>query len=242
MQKMINAHGVAPDVRDGDPRHLQVREIFPTIQGEGPFAGRRAVFIRLTGCNLRCWFCDTEWDDERDRVMSVGDIELEAMTAWKEMTGDMKRPFFVLTGGEPLRQRLSELVWALNSRGGQIQIETAGTLWQDCLSGTYNVVSPKTPRVNGEVMLHAKAWKYVIRATDQFSDRGIPICATQVGVDRAEPLAAPPKHLKLDRIFLSPCDEQDETLNRANLQKVAELAMQYGYVASCQLHKLIGLR
>lgn len=45
---------------------LQVQDVFYTIQGEGPFAGRTAVFIRLTGCNLRCWFCDTVWGDDSD--------------------------------------------------------------------------------------------------------------------------------------------------------------------------------
>ena len=60
--------------RTDNPQSLQVHEIFHTIQGEGPFSGRPAVFIRLSGCNLRCWFCDTEWDDDNDPFLSPDEI------------------------------------------------------------------------------------------------------------------------------------------------------------------------
>ena len=49
-----------PEIHDGN--NLDVQEIFPTLQGEGPYAGWPAVFIRLGGCNLACDFCDTEFE------------------------------------------------------------------------------------------------------------------------------------------------------------------------------------
>jgi len=50
---------------ESDGLYLEVQDIFSTIQGEGPFAGKPAVFLRLAGCNLRCFFCDTDFESRR---------------------------------------------------------------------------------------------------------------------------------------------------------------------------------
>lgn len=224
-----------------DDHKLQVNSVFYTIQGEGPFAGVPAVFIRLAGCNLRCSFCDTVWDDEHDPYMSVDEI--------MRMVDRVRPPsctLFVLTGGEPLRQDLSELLPALFGVEAikfiNVQIETAGTLWQDCLfeyldCGLTIVVSPKTPKLNTNIFNKAQVFKYIIRAGKTDMIDGLPIQSTQ-NPDRPARLARPREGAA---VYLSPCDDQDEHRNVLNTSAVTRLAMKHGYIAGVQLHKLLGI-
>ena len=100
---------------------LQVREIFHTIQGEGPYSGWPATFIRLTGCPLQCAFCDTVWSDATDPFRDVKDVVAEALSKTPHTTS-----LFVITGGEPFRQNIQELVFLLGMGRPScvVQIET----------------------------------------------------------------------------------------------------------------------
>jgi 7-carboxy-7-deazaguanine synthase len=217
---------------------LQVREIFGTIQGEGPYAGHPATFIRLTGCNLKCHFCDTEWDDANDPTRSVDHIvdEILAITpAYIHLV--------VITGGEPLRQNLRPLVDTLIRQRPslKIQIETAGTLWQDVLWWTdlvKTVVSPKTPKIHTFIAEIACAYKYVVRHNELSPDDGLPVFSTQVAGAQAR--LARPTQTGIP-VYLSPCDEGDPEKNQANLLAVVQSARRYGYIAGIQLHKYLGL-
>jgi len=118
---------------------LKVNEIFgPTIQGEGPSAGRPALFVRLANCNLSCTWCDTKytWDwknyDFKKEIHSLEEIEV--VSKLKELQGEERDPeLIVITGGEPLLQQetglvhLFQLLWSTFGRI-RIEIETAGTL------------------------------------------------------------------------------------------------------------------
>ena len=99
------------NTQDPEPRILnallQVHSIFHTIQGEGPFAGTPAVFIRLAGCNLKCPGCDTEYTSKR-KEMTVAQI-LDAIYEVSSITTKL----VVITGGEPFRQDLTRLLNAL---------------------------------------------------------------------------------------------------------------------------------
>lgn len=218
---------------------VQVHEIFATLQGEGPYAGRQAIFVRLSGCNLRCHFCDTYWSDANDPTMRPEQILAQVQA----LIGERGFSLVVLTGGEPLRQDIAPLLHQLINVGQMhVQIETAGTLWQDCLhrypaSKLTVVVSPKTPRINEVLRWRADAFKYIIRASDMVGERGIPISATQ-RQEQARQLALPTPGTP---VYLSPCDELDEETNRANRAKVAEIAMEYGHIAGVQLHKILSL-
>ena len=85
-----------------------VNEIFFSLQGEGRNTGRCAVFIRFSGCNLKCSFCDTDFKSYRE--MTVDDI-ISAISKWK------KAGFVVLTGGEPTLQVDDTLINALHALG-----------------------------------------------------------------------------------------------------------------------------
>jgi 7-carboxy-7-deazaguanine synthase len=110
---------------------LRVAEMFgPTFQGEGPSAGRRAVFIRLSGCGVGCAWCDEPqtWDwsrfsrQQESSVKTVGEI-----CAW---ASSVPAELVVITGGEPLAQQrgLAELAGALAAGGCRVEIETSGTI------------------------------------------------------------------------------------------------------------------
>src|SRR5215831_17554873 len=143
-----------------DRAELQVNDIWYTIQGEGPYVGYPALFIRLTGCNLRCHFCDTEWDDDNDSYCTIDNI----MDRVYDNMGNHPFNLVVITGGEPVRQNLSQLIHHLDRCFPIIQMETAGTLWQPCLTLTKIVVCPKTPKIHPFIYDHAAAFKYVIQA------------------------------------------------------------------------------
>jgi 7-carboxy-7-deazaguanine synthase len=116
---------------------VKIVEIYPSIQGEGLLTGTPSVFVRVSGCNLRCWFCDTpyaSWRPEGEDL-SVDEI-LEQITCH-----DARH--VVLTGGEPLLfAELSPLTEALKREGRHITIETAGTLWLDVACDLMSI-SPK---------------------------------------------------------------------------------------------------
>lgn len=99
---------------------MNVCEIFASIQGESSHAGRPCVFIRLSGCNLRCAYCDTTYSYDEGDEMSLEQI-LEQVSAFGI-------PLVELTGGEPLLQADSPaLITALCSAGYELLIETNGS-------------------------------------------------------------------------------------------------------------------
>ncbi len=113
---------------------LAICEVFgPTFQGEGPSAGTRAFFLRLSGCNLDCGWCDTPytWDWTRyDRTEQVRRMTVEQVLGWAL---DHDAELMVITGGEPLLQqrRLLPVTAALARAGWRVEIETNGTVAPD---------------------------------------------------------------------------------------------------------------
>ena len=230
----------------GDGSSIPVHQTWATIQGEGPFSGLPAVFIRISGCHLACTFCDTSWDDENDPLLPMDQVAAEMTSLWQRTVGPGVRPLFIFTGGEPTRVELGPLIKEiirLEPRA-RCQIETAGSFWRDIMShqSVSTVVSPKTSFVHPHVEQIACAYKYVIRSTDQFHPTlGIPMSSTQVEGGLLVGLATPAKHLAGGDIYLSPCDEQNDSLNAANMAACVDLAMRYGYRVQLQVHKYLGL-
>lgn len=118
-------------------RTLQIADIFESIQGEGPWAGTPSLFIRTSGCNLRCWFCDTPYTSWKPEGTAWSIDQLVRRVA------DCSAPDVVLTGGEPLLvPDLVPLTHRCRLLGRRITIETAGTVDQpvDC---DLMAISPK---------------------------------------------------------------------------------------------------
>jgi len=129
---------------------LNVNEIFgPTIQGEGPSVGQRCAFLRLSGCNLTCTWCDTPytWDWEGlngepyDKTQETHPASLYEIH--HQLTG-LGVDLIIVSGGEPMMQQrnLGPLVDRLTRSGIRVEIETNGTIAPDINPTRFNV-SPK---------------------------------------------------------------------------------------------------
>lgn len=116
---------------------MKIAEIFYSIQGEGKLAGIPSVFIRTSGCNLRCTWCDTpytSWQPEGES-MEIDQI-LKSIAQYASI-------YVVLTGGEPMIEpEVTELTLQLKDNGYHITIETAATVWQDVTCDLASI-SPK---------------------------------------------------------------------------------------------------
>lgn len=222
---------------------LSVHSIFYTIQGEGPFCGTPAVFIRLAGCNLQCPGCDTEYTSGR-REAGAYEILFEVDKLIRK--DGWRKGLVVITGGEPFRQDIGDLINVLTLHGYYVQIESNGTLtpppvlWNHntaVRSGAYLVISPKTGKINPLSLAAACALKYVGEWGDLAEDDGLPNHALR---HTANPrLARPPEGWERP-IYLQPMDGKDEAGNRANLEACVASCMSKGYILQLQIHKLIG--
>lgn len=116
---------------------MRIAEIYASLQGEGLLAGTPSVFVRTSGCNLRCTWCDTpftSWQPEgSDR--DIADV-LTAVEA-------LEPRHVVVTGGEPLLfADVADLCCRLRAAGRHVTIETAGTVWLDAPADLVSI-SPK---------------------------------------------------------------------------------------------------
>ncbi len=207
----------------GDGKSLKITEIFATFQGEGFYSGFPAVFVRLSGCNLKCDFCDTDFDEFQE--ISLAKI-IEKIT---ELSENKKYNLVVITGGEPFRQPISLFCEELIKLGFLVQIETNGTIFREVPKEVKIICSPKI--INGkyhalrpDLLQRIDAIKFIISASKkEYSD----IC--EIGQSKEIP------------IYLQPMDEYDDEKNRANIDLTLKLAKKYGARISLQLHKILNI-
>lgn len=212
--------------------NLNIVDVFYTIQGEGPYNGMPSVFIRLAGCNLRCTWCDTDFESNaRFHMLDdlVDEVQVRAMARTK---------LVVITGGEPMLQNLVPLIKELTRRQFRVQIETAGTVWVPGLEEceVTLVCSPKTGKVHKEILNRCKHFKYVVGAGD-LDDEGEIVTQTQPGA-KAVKLARPKEGTT---IWVQPRDDHDDAKNEANLKFATNFCLTHGYRMGIQLHKLLGV-
>ena len=149
---------------------LKVNEIFSSLQGEGLYIGHPATFIRLTGCNLKCIWCDTEKAFKEGKLMSTKGIV--------ECVKEFPNTMVVLTGGEPLMQNIEKLIMML-SADYYIHVETNGTLFRNLPLIDHWVISPKlissgmSNKLNVNILGQLKKysdveWKFVIKDLKDF--------------------------------------------------------------------------
>jgi 7-carboxy-7-deazaguanine synthase len=132
---------------------MRVAEIYLSLQGEGILTGTPSVFVRASGCNLRCWFCDTpyaSWEPEGNEWTP------EAIAAH---VARWNCPHVVLTGGEPMIfPDLVALSRRLREQGRHVTIETAGTSYLPVACSLMSI-SPKL-RSSAPDALHHAAWHF----------------------------------------------------------------------------------
>lgn len=99
---------------------LKINEIFYSIQGESSYAGERTVFIRTTGCNLRCTYCDTKYSYTEGEMMTIEKI--------LEIVRGYEAEYVCITGGEPLLQKdIHKLIHILCGENYMVSLETSGS-------------------------------------------------------------------------------------------------------------------
>ncbi len=130
--------------------HLMINEIFYSIQGESTYSGLACLFIRLTGCHLRCHYCDTEYAFKEGRRMSLDAIVQEA----SRLSDDHCR-LYEVTGGEPLLQpAVHPLMSRLADQGHTVLLETSGACpMNTCDPRVIRIMDVKTPS-SGEADRH----------------------------------------------------------------------------------------
>lgn len=212
-----------PENHRGD--NLDIQEIFPTLQGEGLYAGQPAVFIRLGGCNLACDFCDTEFDSYKKISLK------EILTEVKKFSKKGKIKLVVITGGEPLRQPIERLCEELVKLNFLVQIETNGTIFRDLPAEIKIICSPKISngkyhQIRPDLLPHINAFKFIIsKSQKNYSD------VAEVGQSKFQ-----------IPVYVQPMDEYDEAKNQANLQRALKLCGRSGFFLSLQIHKSLGIR
>lgn len=208
----------------GDGNILEVQEIFPTLQGEGPYVGWPSVFIRLGGCNLSCSFCDTEFESYTE--LSLDEIISKTI----ELSNNGTTKLVVITGGEPFRQPIEKLCERLLGCGFKVQIETNGTLYRSIDKRVDVICSPKNTNgtyspIRKDILEHITAFKFIISSTNPHYS-----AIEEVGQsDCSIP------------VYIQAMDEYDSAKNSENLALAVRLAQQNGYRLSMQIHKIIGI-
>lgn len=212
----------------------RVKELFPTLQGEGTHAGRAAVFCRFAGCNLWsgreehratavCRFCDTDFvgtDGPGGGSFPTADALADAVrSCWDDAMGPGGEPYVVCTGGEPLLQLDDELVAALHDRGITVAVETNGTLPAP-VGLDWVCVSPKA---GAEV---------VLTAADE--------CKVVVPQDGLDPTAFEDR--SFGHLLVQPMDDADPAVAAANAAWAVAFCREHPrWRLSVQTHKTLGI-
>lgn len=187
---------------------MKIAEIYKSVQGEGLLTGTPSVFVRVSGCNLRCWFCDTpftSWAPEGS------DIAVDEIVAQVE---EWDCRHVVLTGGEPmLFAELLPLADQLRERSWHITVETAGTLYLPVACDLMSI-SPKLSASGPEPAQHPR-WsrrherqRYqpeVLRALmDQYDYQLKFVVDRAAELDEVESFVAKFPAVREDRVMLMP--------------------------------------
>jgi 7-carboxy-7-deazaguanine synthase len=209
---------------------VEVFKAWLTIQGEGPQIGTPSVFVRLSGCNLQCPLCDTDYTSIR-RAMTPDEVVTMVQ-------GIRPSGLVVFTGGEPVRQNIGPVIRALLDAEYSVQIETNGVLWREDIPWReiITVCSPKTPKIHPQLEPHIDALKYVLAANEMDPTDGLPSSA--LGLHRP---ARPTPALSRARIYIQPLDEQDPEKNKNHVQAALDSCYEFDYILCLQTHKFIGL-
>jgi 7-carboxy-7-deazaguanine synthase (Cx14CxxC type) len=214
-----------------------VKELFPTLQGEGTHTGRAAVFCRFAGCNLWsgreedranavCQFCDTDFVGSdglgggkfENAELLANAIEL----AWKSTLAGPQQRYVVFTGGEPLLQLDDALILALHRKGFEVAIETNGTI-KIPKGVDWVCVSPKAG--SDLIVLQADELKLVVPQTEH---------------SPLENVLARFEKMDYRHRYLQPMDGPD--LKRNTELAVGLCQKRPLWRLSLQSHKLIGIR
>lgn len=200
----------------------RINEIFYSLQGEGRNTGKAAVFIRFSGCNLTCPFCDTE--HRLFNEYSAEEIVKKIFSLIPAVDNDI---FIVLTGGEPALQVDQDLINVLRSftvkRRIYIAIETNGTFPIKISGIDFITVSPKADFVKQSVIIKRANEVKVIFDGKHDPEKWLSI--------------------KAEEYYLQPCDMGDIEKNQEIISKLVPYVLKHPWwKISLQEQKILGIR
>ena len=194
---------------------MRVNEIFYSIQGEGAHTGTPCVFIRLSGCNLKCPFCDTDFKDYKEMD------EYEIVDAVCELSDKCNN--VVITGGEPTIVDTTALIDLLQENGYYVAMESNGTRKPPFLLN-WLTISPKEPFVGntGKVVVdRCDELKLVFDGINEPQDYGI----------------------RATHYYLQPCDTGDAELNSKIIEQCVKYIKENPkWKISLQTQKILNVR
>jgi len=228
-------------VTDGvDTAELVISEVFgPTFQGEGPSAGRLAMFVRLGRCNLDCSWCDTAYTWDWTRYDPDAELHRRTVDDVLAQLLAIDAPLLVITGGEPLLQqsRLVSLLEQSKARGWRIEIETNGTLMPEPalveLVDQWNV----SPKLGNSGVTLARRWRPdVLRA---LADTGRAIAKfVVVSTSELDEAAAIAEAGHLGEVWIMPEGTDAATVAR-RVACLGPAVLERGWNLSTRLHVLL---
>ncbi len=198
---------------------MRVNEIFYSLQGEGFFTGTPSVFVRLSGCNLKCPFCDTQYETYEE--MTEEDI-VAAVSQYPAR-------HIVVTGGEPSLQLTASLVEKLHAAGRFVAVETNGTrLLPENVD--WITLSPKDSFLSAPSASYNPSQPVLERADELklvFDGRDVPTYS----------------HIAVTHRFLQPCDTGDSARNRLLLKQTIDYCLAHPeWRLSLQTHKICDIQ
>lgn len=201
---------------------MKVNEIFYSLQGEGRFTGVPAVFVRLSGCNMHCWFCDTS--HEEGTQMSVEEIVSQVLS--------FPARHVVITGGEPALQLDKELSDALHKAGFFIQIETNGTVpLKEGVSVDWITCSPKVGVREADGVVRERALRL-----GRIDELKVVMDSEDMDPSRFE-------EVKASEYRLQPCATGDPAKDKRILKATIEYIQAHPqWSLSLQTHKMLDIR
>ena len=257
--------------KDADPQTLKVTSIFYTLQGEGPYAGKRCVFVRLAHCNLNCRFCDSFFDD--GEWLTYQQLQAKILDCMVPALGPMpyysiNRIGLVITGGEPTLQ--ANLFGFLESDFAKAfawtQIESNGVLVPNNVpTSTTIVVSPKCSKNTTyikplpETLERAAFLKFVVSSDPSSPYNLVPDWAIAWMQETGKPVYVSPMNIynklpeKTANTSIEERSRVDEVIsfwepgllnmkaNQANHEYAARLCLKHGFVLNLQMHLYAGL-
>ena len=213
----------------------RINDIFYSIQGEGHNTGRAAVFIRFAGCNLRCGFCDTEFDTYREMT----DEEIIAEVS-RYKVSRCENSLVVLTGGEPTLQADEAFVDLLHQHGFEVAMESNGTRPAP-QNLDWLTVSPKLFRGERREERGERLPDEVKVVFDESTDPEtfLPPLIPEL----CSPTRSLSSHLVPRYLYLQPCDTGDAERNAMIINRCVDYIKEHPqWRLSLQTHKLVGFK
>jgi 7-carboxy-7-deazaguanine synthase len=219
---------------------MKISEIFYSIQGEGKLTGVPSVFVRASGCNLRCVWCDTpyaSWEPEG---------ESSSVPIIVEKVEEYGAQHVVLTGGEPMiMPDIVELATALKERGHHITVETAATVFKEMpidLASLSPKLSNSTPweREGGRFAQQHEKLRLNVPVIQQFIDSSPEfqlkfVVSAEKDLEEIESLLAQLKNWNRDDVLLMP-EGIDQATRSNRMEWLGELCKKTGYRFCPRLH------